>query len=44
MGSQVDLFVPDIDGRIEALITERVHVRAGIDALFRRPLAGPDMR
>ena len=35
MGSQVDLFVPDIDGTIEALITERVHVRAGIDALFR---------
>lgn len=35
MGSQVDLFVPDIDGRIEALVTERGHVRAGIDALFR---------
>ena len=35
MGSQVDLFVPDMDGRIEVLIAERVHVRAGIDALFR---------
>lgn len=42
MGSQVDLFVPDTDGGFEALITERVHVRAGIDALFRRPPSGPD--
>jgi phosphatidylserine decarboxylase len=37
MGSQVDMFVPDVDGRVEALTTERVHVRAGIDALFRFP-------
>lgn len=37
MGSQVDVFVPDADGRIEVLITERTHIRAGIDALFRWP-------
>jgi phosphatidylserine decarboxylase len=37
MGSQVDLFVPDMDGGIEVLIAERVHVRAGMDALFRCP-------
>jgi phosphatidylserine decarboxylase len=40
MGSQVDLFVPDVDGTIEALILERVHVRAGIDALFRSSSVG----
>ncbi len=37
MGSQVDLFVPDRDGGMQVLATERRHVRAGIDALFRLP-------
>jgi phosphatidylserine decarboxylase len=37
MGSQVDVFVPDVDGRIEVLIKERTHLRAGVDALFRWP-------
>jgi phosphatidylserine decarboxylase len=35
MGSQVDLFVPDVAGRMEVLVTERTHVRAGIDGLLR---------
>jgi phosphatidylserine decarboxylase len=35
MGSQVDLFVPDVEGRMEVLVTERTHVRAGIDGLLR---------
>lgn len=35
MGSQVDVFVPDPDGRMEPLVFERAHVRAGVDALFR---------
>jgi phosphatidylserine decarboxylase len=35
MGSQVDLFVPDVEGRMEVLVTERTHVRAGIDVLLR---------
>jgi phosphatidylserine decarboxylase len=37
MGSQVDVFVPDVGGRIEVLIEERTHIRAGVDALFRWP-------
>lgn len=36
MGSQVDIFVPDKNSRIEVLVVERTHVRAGVDALFRR--------
>jgi phosphatidylserine decarboxylase len=35
MGSQVDIFVPDAQGRVEVLVKERTHVRAGLDALFR---------
>ena len=35
MGSQVDLFVPDAEGRMQVLVAERAHVRAGIDALLR---------
>jgi phosphatidylserine decarboxylase len=35
MGSQVDLFVPDVAGRMQVLVAERAHVRAGIDALLR---------
>jgi hypothetical protein len=35
MGSQVDVFVPDPQGAIEVLVTERMHVRAGIHPLFR---------
>ena len=34
MGSQVDLFVPDPDQRMEVLVRERQHVRAGLDALL----------
>ncbi len=37
MGSQVDVFVPDPARRVEALVHERQHVRAGLDALFRVP-------
>jgi phosphatidylserine decarboxylase len=37
MGSQVDVFVPDPEGRMRVLVTERAHVRAGIDALLRVP-------
>jgi phosphatidylserine decarboxylase len=37
MGSQVDTFVPDPDGRMEVLVKERQHVRAGLDALLRTP-------
>jgi phosphatidylserine decarboxylase len=35
MGSQVDVFVPDPQGAMEVLATERKHVRAGIHPLFR---------
>ena len=35
MGSQVDLFVPDTEGRMKVLVAERAHVRAGIDGLLR---------
>jgi len=35
MGSQVDLFVPDTEGRVKVLVAERAHVRAGIDGLLR---------
>ncbi len=35
MGSQVDLFVPDPQGRMKVLVAERKHVRAGIHPLFR---------
>jgi hypothetical protein len=37
MGSQVDVFVPDPEGRMRVLVAERAHVRAGIDALLRVP-------
>jgi phosphatidylserine decarboxylase len=37
MGSQVDLFVPDPQGKMQVLATERIHVRAGIHPLFRMP-------
>jgi phosphatidylserine decarboxylase len=37
IGSQVDLFVPDPRRNIQVLATERKHVRAGIDPLFRLP-------
>ena len=37
MGSQVDLFVPDVEREVEVLARERTHVRAGVDALFRIP-------
>jgi phosphatidylserine decarboxylase len=35
MGSQVDVFVPDPQGTMEVLATERRHVRAGIHPLFQ---------
>lgn len=35
MGSQVDLFVPDVHGRMTVLVTERQHVKAGLTALIR---------
>ena len=34
MGSQVDVFVPDPAGRMDVLVKERQHVRAGLDALL----------
>jgi phosphatidylserine decarboxylase len=40
MGSQVDVFVPDPEQRMEVLVHERQHLRAGLDALLRsRPVA-----
>lgn len=35
MGSQVDLFIPDEKGRIEVLVEERKHIKAGITTIAR---------
>lgn len=42
MGSQVDVFVPDPEGRMELLVQERQHVRAGLDPLLRMPPRHPE--
>jgi phosphatidylserine decarboxylase len=39
MGSQVDTFVPDPEWRMELLVKERQHVRAGMDALLHAPFS-----